>query len=52
MAKVIKYVIKDTRILKYSFSFAENQIDYFREPVVKSPPEPTRVKSPEQLLIR
>ena len=25
----------------------ENNIDYFREPVVKSPPEPTRVKSPE-----
>ena len=22
-------------------------MDYFREPVVKSPPEPTRVKSPE-----
>jgi len=33
-------------------SAIENHIDYFREPVVKSPPEPTRVKSPEQLLIR
>ncbi len=31
---------------------SENHIDYFREPVVKSPPEPTRVKSPEQLLMR
>ena len=28
-------------------SAIENNIDYFREPVVKSPPEPTRVKSPE-----
>eukprot|EP00092_Neocalanus_flemingeri_P036373 GFUD01039600.1.p1 GENE.GFUD01039600.1~~GFUD01039600.1.p1 ORF type:complete len:722 (-),score=191.50 GFUD01039600.1:885-3050(-) len=33
-------------------SAIENHIDYFREPVVKSPPEPTRVKSPEQLLMR
>merc|ERR1712106_627304 len=33
-------------------SAIENTIDYFREPVVKSPPEPTRVKSPEQLLMR
>lgn len=30
-------------------SAIESQIDYFREPVVKSPPEPTRVKSPEQI---
>ena len=28
----------------------ENHIDYFREPVVKSPPEPTRVKSPEAVV--
>ena len=28
----------------------ENNIDYFREPVVKSPPEPTRVKSPEAVV--
>jgi len=28
----------------------ENNIDYFREPVVKSPPEPTRVKSPEGII--
>ena len=28
----------------------ENNIDYFREPVVKSPPEPTRVKSPESVV--
>ena len=28
-------------------SAIENHLDYFREPVVKSPPEPTRVKSPE-----
>ncbi|TRY70993.1 hypothetical protein TCAL_02422 [Tigriopus californicus] len=28
-------------------SAIENHMDYFREPVVKSPPEPTRVKSPE-----
>lgn len=28
----------------------ENHIDYFREPVVKSPPEPTRVKSPEGMV--
>merc|ERR1719193_701198 len=33
-------------------SAIENHMDYFREPVVKSPPEPTRVKSPEQLLMR
>merc|ERR1712106_544564 len=33
-------------------SAIENHIDYCREPVVKSPPEPTRVKSPEQLLMR
>merc|ERR1712106_171428 len=33
-------------------SAIENHIDYFREPVVKSPPEPTRVKPPEQLLMR
>jgi len=33
-------------------SAIENNIDYFREPVVKSPPEPTRVKSPEQLMMR
>ena len=33
-------------------SAIENHIDYFREPVVKTPPEPTRVKSPEQLLMR
>ncbi len=28
----------------------ENNIDYFREPVVKSPPEPTRVRSPESVM--
>jgi len=33
-------------------SAIDNHIDYFREPVVKSPPEPTRVKSPEQLHMR
>lgn len=33
-------------------SVIDNHIDYFRQPVVKSPPEPTRVKSPEQLLMR
>ena len=33
-------------------SAIENHIDYFREPVVKTKPEPTRVKSPEQLLMR
>ena len=27
-------------------------MDYFREPVVKSPPEPTRVKSPTEALVR
>ncbi|XP_071749246.1 uncharacterized protein [Lepeophtheirus salmonis] len=32
-------------------SAIENNLDYFREPVVKSPPEPTRVKSPE-LMVR
>ena len=26
--------------------------DYFREPVVKSPPEPTRVKSPTEVMVR
>lgn len=30
----------------------ENQMDYFREPVVKSPPEPTRVKSPTEGMVR
>ena len=30
----------------------ENQMDYFREPVVKSPPEPTRVKSPTEIMVR
>ena len=30
----------------------ENQVDYFREPVVKSPPEPTRVKSPTEVMVR
>jgi hypothetical protein len=33
-------------------SAIENHLDYFKEPVVKSPPEPTRVKSPEQLMMR
>jgi len=33
-------------------SAIENNIDYFKEPVVKSPPEPTRVRSPEQLMMR
>ena len=28
-------------------SAVENHLDYFKEPVVKSPPEPTRVRSPE-----
>ena len=27
-------------------------MDYFREPVVKSPPEPTRVKSPTEGMVR
>ena len=27
-------------------------MDYFREPVVKSPPEPTRVKSPTEIMVR
>ena len=33
-------------------SAIENNVDLFREPVVKSPPEPTRVRSPEQLMMR
>ena len=39
----------DTNFVQENKPF-ENHIDYFREPVVKSPPEPTRVKSPEAVV--